>query len=127
MPRRRSNPEHGKEALPFGEAAQLLKALGHPLRLRLICGLSREPSNLTRIVQALDTPLSTVALHLGVLRRAGILEEERRGAEVLFRVADDRVPLILRAFCAHDSRVPPESWAWKALSRAYHETIPERG
>jgi DNA-binding transcriptional ArsR family regulator len=119
MARTRQNPE---EPLPFGEAAGLLKALGHPLRLRLICGLSREPSNLTRIVQALNTPLSTVALHLGVLRRTGILREERRGAEVLFGVKDDRVPKILAALCTHEPAAPPGSWDWKELAQTLHET-----
>jgi ArsR family transcriptional regulator, arsenate/arsenite/antimonite-responsive transcriptional repressor len=107
-----------KEAeLPFEEAAQLLKALGHPLRLRLVCGLCREPSNLTRIVNALETPLSTVALHLAVLRRMGILREERRGAEVQFSLGDDRVHQILEVFCRETGGPTPESWGWGELGR----------
>jgi ArsR family transcriptional regulator len=96
----------------------VLKALGHPLRLRLVCGLCREPSNLTRIVAALDTPLSTVALHLGVLRRAGILVEERSGAEVRFRVEDERIHSILRALCRAGAGAPAESWDWNSLAQS---------
>ena len=112
----RQNP--AEDLLPFEEATVLLKALGHPLRLRLICGLWREPSNLTRIVHALNAPLSTVALHLGVLRRAGILREERRGAEVLFYLVDERVPKILQTFCRHDPQLPPISWNWEELGQS---------
>jgi DNA-binding transcriptional ArsR family regulator len=103
--------------LPFEDAALVLKALGHPLRLRLVCGLCREPSNLTRIVAALETPLSTVALHLAVLRRAGVLVEERLGAEILFRVEDDRVHSILQALCHAGASAPAESWDWSSLAR----------
>jgi DNA-binding transcriptional ArsR family regulator len=118
-PKPTPDPEGG---VPFDDAALILKALGHPLRLRLICGLSREPSNLTRIVQALGSPLSTVALHLGVLRRSGILIEERRGAEVLFRVADERVLRILQAFCRQGGPLPSESWRWDQIARTLQES-----
>jgi DNA-binding transcriptional ArsR family regulator len=107
----------GAAPLAFEGAADLLKALGHPLRLRLVCGLSREPSNLTRIVAALDAPLSTVALHLGVLRRAGILKEERRGAEVRFEVGDPRVHEILDVFCHAKGGQAAASWRWEHLAR----------
>ncbi len=104
--------------LPFGTAAEIFKALGHPLRLRLVCGLCREPSNLTRIVAALDAPLSTVALHLGALRRAGILVEERRGTEVVFQVGEDRVRRVLRAFCGESGEPAPADWDWKRLGES---------
>jgi DNA-binding transcriptional ArsR family regulator len=126
MPRTTRNPKHdpGNAQLPFEDAARVLKALGHPLRLRLICGLSREPSSLTRIVSALDVPLSTVALHLGVLRRMGILTETRRGAEVLFSVKDERVRRILEVFCQNTCGPPPETWEWGELGRQLHKDLP---
>jgi len=104
----------------FEDAAGLLKALGHPLRLRLLCGLCREPSTLSRIGADLATPLSTLALHLGVLRRAGLLSEERRGAEVVFHVTDERTRGILHSLCAGGTQAadtPPPAWAWSRLGR----------
>ena len=121
MNRSRARTTASPGALPFDETAGFLKALGHPLRLRLVCGLCLEPSNLTRIVAALETPLSTVALHLGVLRRAGILREERRGAEVYFRVEDGRVRRILEVFCAEKVGSLPEGWQWRNLARVLHK------
>jgi ArsR family transcriptional regulator len=103
--------------LRFDEAAGLLKALGHPFRLRLVCGLVRERSSLSRIAGNLGAPMSTVALHLGVLRRAGVLTEERNGAEILFRVGDARAQLILGALCASGAEPAPAAWAWSTLAR----------
>jgi DNA-binding transcriptional ArsR family regulator len=102
--------------LEFEEAAGLLKALAHPLRLRLVCGLVREPSCLSRIASELGAPISTVALHLGVLRRAGVLTEERHGAEILFRVGETRARQILAALCASGSGPPRAGWAWDKLA-----------
>jgi ArsR family transcriptional regulator, arsenate/arsenite/antimonite-responsive transcriptional repressor len=117
MTAQRKATESRSEDLPFEDAARLLKALGHPLRLRLICGLRREPSNLTRIVGALQAPISTVALHLAVLRRMGILREERHGTEVQFSLRDDRVQQILEVFCQEAGGPAPESWSWAELGR----------
>ena len=101
----------------FEEAAGLLKALGLPLRLRLLCGLAREPSSLSRIAADLGAPISTVALHLGVLRRAKVLAEERKGSEILFRLGDPRARLILGSLCAAGTGPAPASWAWNKLAR----------
>jgi DNA-binding transcriptional ArsR family regulator len=103
--------------LGFDEAAGILKALGHPLRLRLVCGLVREPSSLSRIAADLGAPISTVALHLGVLRRAAVLTEERSGGEILFRVGDARARSILGALCATGAESAPARWAWNRLAR----------
>lgn len=115
-----SPSEAGREAAQapgFESAAELLKALGQPLRLRLVCGLSQQPSTLSRIAAELESPVSTVALHLGVLRRAGVLAEERRGVEVVFSVRDARVQGILRALCASGLGPEPSGWAWPQLAR----------
>ena len=110
-------------ATEFRATANLLKILGHPVRLKIVCGLLGEPANLSRIARDLAVPVSTLAQHLAVLRRGGILGEERQGVEVLFRVVDARVPAILCALCspkAARGRLP--RWSWGDLSRG-RETI----
>lgn len=102
----------------FGAAAMLLKTLGHPLRLKIVCGLLGEPACLSRISRSMDTPVSTVAQHLSVLRRGGILEERRQGVEVIFSVADDRIPGILEVLCGpgqSEAKLP--KWSWSELNR----------
>ncbi len=100
----------------FTDAARLLKVLGHPLRLKIVCGLLGEPANLSRIARDLGVPISTLAQHLLVLRTGGILEERRDGVEVIFHVADRRVPAILRVLCDPEGRKTSlPRWRWREM------------
>ncbi|MBD3162470.1 MAG: metalloregulator ArsR/SmtB family transcription factor [Candidatus Eisenbacteria bacterium] len=105
-----------KHTRDFQGAASLLKILGHPLRLKIVCGLLGEPANLTRIARDLQIPVSTAAQHLSVLRRGGVLEESKSGVEVTFRVTDDRVPAILQVLCSTSPAAGSlPSWSWRRL------------
>lgn len=95
----------------FDEAAKLFKALAHPLRLKLVCGLIRQPSTQTVIAKILDMPQSSLAQHIAVLRREGIVEGKRdRGAEVILEVVDPRIPKIFREVCGGDDFL---KYGWK--------------
>jgi DNA-binding transcriptional ArsR family regulator len=92
-------PQQSKEVL-FEESAALFKALAHPIRLKLVCGLCHEAGTQSQISRSLDIPQSTLAQHLAVLRREGIVEGHRKsGAEVLLSVTDERVLKIFRQVC----------------------------
>ena len=78
------------------EAAEMLKALAHPVRLCIVRGLWREGTcNVTHMQECLDMPQSTISQHLGKLRQAGIIEGDRQGLEVRYSLKDDRVRKIL--------------------------------
>jgi len=101
----------------FQGSARLLKILGHPVRLKIVCGLLSEPANLSRIARDLRLPVSTLAQHLAILRNGGLLTEQRRGVEVYFHVSDRRVPSVLKALC----RPSPTTaglprWRWQELN-----------
>jgi ArsR family transcriptional regulator len=83
----------------FASAAALFRALSHPLRVQLVCGLLREPLTQTEIAHHLELTQSLVAQHLAVLRRSGIVRGTRRGGAVVLEVTDPRVPAILTAVC----------------------------
>jgi DNA-binding transcriptional ArsR family regulator len=102
----------------FGSAARLLKILGHPIRLKIVCGLLGEPAGLSRIARSLNMPVSTLAQHLAIMRTGGILEERRHGVLVIFSVADKRIPAILEVLCSPgrgEARLP--KWSWQELHR----------
>lgn len=87
----------------FEDAASMFKALAHPLRLKLVCGLIRQPSTQTVIAKILDMPQSSLAQHIAVLRREGIVEGRREhGAEVILEVVDPRIPRIFIEVCGGD-------------------------
>lgn len=66
--------------------ARVLKALGHPTRLFLVDHLSGGEICVCELADLVGADVSTVSRHLGVLRQAGILADERRGAQVFYRL-----------------------------------------
>ncbi|SHI53328.1 ArsR family transcriptional regulator [Anaerovibrio lipolyticus DSM 3074] len=78
------------------EQAELLKVIAHPVRLCIARGLWRSGScNVSHMQCCLEVPQSTVSQHLGKLRQAGIIEGERNGLEITYRLKDERVKAIL--------------------------------
>ena len=78
------------------EAAEMFKAIAHPVRLCIVRRLWREGTcNVTYMQECLDVPQSTISQHLGKLRGAGIIEGDRQGLEVRYSLKDDRVRRIL--------------------------------
>ena len=82
--------------MDYKKQSRLLKALAHPVRLRMAAGLLRNECNVTKIVGALGLPQSTVSQHLGVLRNGGIVEVRKDGVKTCYRVADSRVATIIK-------------------------------
>ncbi len=78
------------------EQAELLKVIAHPIRLCIVRGLWRTGScNVTHMQCCLEVPQSTVSQHLGKLRQAGIIEGERNGLEISYKLTNERVKAIL--------------------------------
>ena len=76
--------------------AELLKLIAHPVRLCIVRGLWRSGGcNVTSMQNCLDTPQSTISQHLSQLRQAGIIEGQRHGLEIVYRLKDEQVKRIL--------------------------------
>lgn len=100
----------------FQRNARLLKALAHPLRLEMVCGLRREPCTQTFIADTLGIPQSSVAQHLKVLRSAGLINAERRGVEVVFSIADPVVTDIIDTLCGRDGEDARLRDTWQEIA-----------
>ncbi|MFO7153681.1 MAG: metalloregulator ArsR/SmtB family transcription factor [Caldicoprobacter oshimai] len=70
----------------YQQKAELLKTLGHPVRLCIVHGLMHNACNVSGIQQCLKLPQSTISQHLGILKSRGIIKGERRGVEVKYSV-----------------------------------------
>lgn len=85
--------------------AEFFRALGNPLRIRILELLRNGPLSVSQIHEATDTPASSVSQQLAVLRRRSILTTERRGTMIFYSVADDELFEMLdvarRIFNAH--------------------------
>ena len=80
---------------PIGESAaaglaQVFKALGDPVRLRLVSLIGAHQGGeacVCDLTDAFDLTQPTISHHLKVLRDAGIITSERRGTWVYYRLA----------------------------------------
>ena len=71
--------------------AEVLKTLAHPRRLAILHRLAQGPCEVGRLAEDLDMPQPNVSQHLAVLRAAGIVEADRDGREVRYRLTDGDV------------------------------------
>lgn len=80
----------------YQHKAELLKVLGHPVRLCIVHGLMHNACNVSGIQECLKLPQSTVSQHLGILRAKGIIRGERKGVEVKYSVVHDDAAKVVR-------------------------------
>ena len=73
-----------------------LKVLGEPNRLRILCGLGLECRPVTDIIRTTGLAQTNVSFHLRVLREAGFVRAERRGAYIYYCLTDAELLHILR-------------------------------
>ena len=73
------------------QAARALKAMAHPLRLKILCLVNNQELSVLEIVEAVGTTQSNVSQHLAVLRDHGILKSRKEANKVFYRVEDPRV------------------------------------
>ncbi|MED3038023.1 transcriptional regulator [Bacillus thuringiensis] len=77
--------------------AEVLRVLGHPVRLQIVHQLIKKTSlNVSELQQYLSIPQSTVSQHLGRLKIHKVVAYERKGLEVFYRVDDEKVKQILK-------------------------------
>ena len=70
----------------FNVEAEILKVLGHPIRLKIVAGLCTRECNVKHIWECLGLPQATVSQHLALLKHKGIIEGKREGVEVHYSV-----------------------------------------
>jgi ArsR family transcriptional regulator len=75
--------------------AKVMKALAHPTRLFIVDELSRGERCVCDLTEKVGADVSTVSKHLSLLKRAGVVLDDKRGVQVFYRL---RVPCILNFF-----------------------------
>jgi ArsR family transcriptional regulator len=71
--------------------AEVMKALAHPRRLQVLHILAAGPSSVAAIATALGMTQPNTSQHLAVMRQSGVVEADRSGREVRYRLADPQV------------------------------------
>lgn len=78
------------KTVSFDREAEILKVLGHPVRLKIVAGLMSQSCNVKKIWECLELPQATVSQHLALLKNKGIIEGRRDGVEVFYQVISDQ-------------------------------------
>jgi DNA-binding transcriptional ArsR family regulator len=79
--------------------ADRLKAMGDPMRLRILHVLQGGEHCVTDILGQVGGSQANVSKHLSVLRRAGLVECRREGVNVYYRIEDPTVFAICESVC----------------------------
>ena len=74
--------------------AEVLKVLANPSRLELLHLLAQGPTEVSRLAALIGASQPNVSQHLAILRSAGLVEPDRHGREIRYRLAD---PDVIRA------------------------------
>ncbi len=75
--------------------AKIVKAIAHPSRLFIVDELAKEERCVCELTERIGADTSTVSKHLAVLKSAGIVQDEKRGLMVYYKL---RVPCIVNVF-----------------------------
>ena len=104
---------HGQDELSLlkGEddinrASRSLKAMSHPLRLKILCTLADGEVSVQDIVERVGTSQSNISQHLAILRDKGILASRKEANRVFYRVGDSRtlqlIGMMREVFCGRE-------------------------
>jgi len=75
----------------FEQAADMLKSMGHPLRLKIVMFLEGGERNVGAIAEAIGASQSATSQHLNIMKMKGILASRRDSTTVLYSVAKTEV------------------------------------
>ena len=79
----------------FKTQAQMFKALAHPGRLLMLDELSRGERCVCELAALVGSEMPTVSRHLSQLKNAGIVDDDKRGAQVFYRLV---TPCVMNFF-----------------------------
>ena len=87
-------------------ASRALKAIAHPLRLKILCVLGSEELSVQEIVDCVGTSQSNISQHLAILREKGVLRTRKDANRVFYRIGDERTLVLIgmmrEVFCGPD-------------------------
>ncbi len=86
------------------QASRSLKAMSHPLRLKILCVLGNREVSVQDIVDNVGTSQSNISQHLAILRDKGILKSRKDANRVFYKVGDERtlklIEMMQHVFCS---------------------------
>ena len=91
----------------YRAGSDVFKALGHPSRLLIVDALASGELCVAELTRLVGHDISTVSNHLSLLRRVGLVSDEKRGQQVFYRLG---APCVTKVFhCLEDIRKAREA------------------
>lgn len=85
-----------KAQAKYESRARIIKAMAHPTRLFIVDELAKSGERcVCELTEMVGADMSTVSRHLAILKGVGIVEDDKRGAQVYYRL---RVQCVLNFF-----------------------------
>lgn len=88
----------------IAKAARCLKAMSHPLRLKILCVLGKNAVSVQDIVDQVGTSQSNISQHLSILRDKNILASKKEANRVYYSIDDQRtlqlIDMMREVFCS---------------------------
>jgi DNA-binding transcriptional ArsR family regulator len=88
----------------IARAARCLKAMSHPLRLKILCVLGTDSVSVQDIVEQVGTSQSNISQHLAILREKNILGSKKEANRVYYFIDDNRMLQLIQmmrdVFCS---------------------------
>lgn len=69
----------------------ICQAVGDTKRLKIMYALYEKPRYVTELAELLEAPQPTVSRHLAILLERSIVEKDRKGSIVVYRLVDRRI------------------------------------
>lgn len=82
-------------------AAECLKVMAHPVRLRIVNILMQGDFSVKEIAEMCETSANQTCEHLRLLKGQGLLDSERRGRAVYYKILSSRLPALLGCITKH--------------------------
>lgn len=80
----------------IAKAARCIKAMSHPLRLKILCVLGNQALSVQDIVEQVGTSQSNISQHLAILREKDILGYKKEANRVYYFIDDQRMLQLIR-------------------------------
>jgi ArsR family transcriptional regulator len=79
-----------------GEAADVLKAIAHPLRLQIVAVLCEKEEHVNGLSERLGAPQSIVSQQLRILRMRGLVSPTRKNGHSVYRLMEPSLKKVVR-------------------------------
>lgn len=90
--------------------SEIFKALGHPIRLKIACGLLQKGQcNVNTMVERLNVSQSLISQHINILKKSGLIKGYRDGNIIWYKLENELAVNFLQNIKLNVCKQEPES------------------